>query len=218
MPNKKSTIDVAATDLAEIGSAKKRRSPSSGKRRASGSSSRPSASSVRAEASIAGAATRNMADHSSPTLHKVPRIGDVIGENNRFVVTQTLGAGGMGLVCRARDQQLDRSVAVKFVHRDHALPWAQLTALLRQEAKATAKLNHENIVSIFDIGAWGDVPFLVMEHLEGEPLLRVMRRGPISVERATEIMIDVLAGLDHAHRANVIHRDLKPGNVFIVKG
>jgi serine/threonine protein kinase/predicted ATPase len=218
MTIKKSTLDVAATDLAQ---------PESGVRRTSVSPVSP----VRARASRAqaspgvggarrsiGGETRNMMESAHGGEIKVPRIGDVIGERDRFVVTQTLGAGGMGLVCRARDQQLDRSVAVKFIHWDQKLPWQQLTALLRQEAKATAKLNHENIVSIFDIGAWGDVPFLVMEHLDGEPLLQLIRREPPTVERATEIMIDVLAGLDHAHRANIIHRDLKPGNVFIVKG
>jgi predicted ATPase len=149
---------------------------------------------------------------------EAPRVGDAIGENKRFVITQTLGAGGMGLVCGAHDQQLDRSVAVKFVHWDHLLSWDQLTALLRQEAKATAKLNHDNIVAIFDIGTWGSVPFLVMERLDGEPLQKLMSREPMSAERATEIMVDLLAGLDHAHRAKVIHRDLKPANVFIVHG
>jgi serine/threonine protein kinase/predicted ATPase len=215
MAEKKSTIDIAATDLAALVSSGNGKSR--GAVRATRRGTRPG-SSVQNAASRADVATRHMADGSDPGWIKVPRIGDAIGEKDRFIVTQTLGAGGMGLVCRARDQQLDRSVAVKFVHRDHHLPWQQLAALLRQEAKATAKLNHENIVSIFDIGAWGDVPFLVMEHLEGEPLLRLMRRGLLAVERATEIMIDVLTGLEHAHRANVIHRDLKPGNVFIVKG
>src|SRR5262249_11623603 len=89
---------------------------------------------------------------------KTPRVGDAIGEHGRFVVTETLGMGGMGIVCRARDQQLDRSVAVKFVQWNRTIRWSQLTALLRQEAKATAQLNHENIVSIFDIGTWGSVP------------------------------------------------------------
>src|SRR4051812_39470071 len=148
----------------------------------------------------------------------VPRPGEAIGERNRFNIIEALGTGGMGFVCRAHDRELDRNVAIKFIQRGHDLPWPQLTALLRQEAKATAKLNHENIVSIFDIGTWGRVPFLVMEHLEGETLSRMMRREPPSAERATEIMTDVLAGLDHAHRANVIHRDLKPSNVFIVQG
>jgi serine/threonine protein kinase/tetratricopeptide (TPR) repeat protein len=213
MTIKKSTLDVAATDLAQP------LTGVSGARRTSVSPVRPKAMRARAsQVAGAGAVTRSMVDGPGAGEIKVPRIGDVIGERDRFVVTQTLGAGGMGLVCRARDQQLDRSVAVKFIHWDQKLPWAQLTALLRQEAKATAKLNHENIVSIFDIGTWGEVPFLVMEHLEGEPLLQLIRREPLTVERATEIMVDVLTGLDHAHRANVIHRDLKPGNVFIVRG
>ncbi|HEX2689543.1 MAG TPA: protein kinase, partial [Kofleriaceae bacterium] len=218
MTGKKSTIDVAATDLAHLPDQRRTSRIPGQARPGRGDDATRRPALADASASLGEVATRAMAAGSDPGQIKVPRIGDTIGENSRFIVTQTLGVGGMGLVCRARDRQLDRSVAVKFVHRDHQLPWEQLAALLRQEAKATAKLNHENIVSIFDIGVWGDVPFLVMEHLDGEPLLRLMRRGPLHAERATEIMIDVLAGLEHAHRANVIHRDLKPGNVFIVQG
>src|SRR6185436_1519640 len=167
--------------------------------------------------SMEGPATPHVTD-DDPEQLKRPRVGDTIGERGRFVVTETIGMGGMGIVCRARDQQLDRSVAIKFVQWNRQIPWGQLTALLRQEAKATAQLSHENIVAIFDIGAWGNVPFLVMEHLEGEPLSQLMRREQLTTERVLEIMIDVLAGLSHAHQANVIHRDLKPSNVFIVKG
>jgi TOMM system kinase/cyclase fusion protein len=123
----------------------------------------------------------------------------------------------MASVFRALDRQLDRTVAVKFILKKRPLPWDQMVALLGQEAKALAQLNHENIVTIFDMGVWRRTPFLVMEYLEGEGLDVLLERQRLSPERAVEIMLQVACGLAHAHKCGIVHRDLKPPNVFILE-
>jgi serine/threonine protein kinase len=144
-------------------------------------------------------------------------LGDRIGEGARFEIVEKVGGGGMGHVFRAIDTHLDRTVAIKFILENGGLPLEQLVALLRREAKATAKLNHENIVAIFDMDAYEGVPFLVMELLDGQSLDAMMDRSRLGPLRATEIMIHVARGLAHAHANGIIHRDLKPSNVFILR-
>ncbi|HLL53272.1 MAG TPA: protein kinase, partial [Myxococcaceae bacterium] len=144
-----------------------------------------------------------------------PRVGDRLGPDGRFELLEKLGTGGMGVVFRAHDRQLDRAVAVKFV-RPARLSWEQLVEQLTQEAKANAKLNHENIVALFDLDTWNGAPFLVMELLQGRSLRELLAQERLSAERAIAIAIDVARGLAHAHRNGVVHRDLKPSNVFIL--
>ena len=144
-----------------------------------------------------------------------PAQSDRFGDQERFELLEELGTGGMGKVFRAHDHVLDRSVAIKFIFHASSLPVEELSALMRKEAKATARLSHENIVSIFDIGTYNQVPYLVMEHLRGETLDEVLRRERIAPLRVIEILIGVLRGLEHAHQHGLIHRDLKPANVLI---
>ncbi|WP_224241393.1 protein kinase domain-containing protein [Hyalangium gracile] len=149
------------------------------------------------------------------------RMGGVDGQ--RFEIQDRLGGGAMGVVLRARDKELQREVALKFLFPREVLVEVPLSALLRQEARAIAQLDHENIVRIFDVSEWEGasweprVPFLVMECLEGECLSALMQREQPSVQRALEIIGGVVAGLAHAHEHHVIHRDLKPGNVFLTR-
>ena len=148
----------------------------------------------------------------------LPLIGTRVGgeDGQRFELVDALGRGAMGAVFLARDHLLERTVAVKFVSRSHGQNQAE--ELFRQEARATARLNHENIVRVFDLGMWNGVPFLVMEHLAGQSLGSLMARGEaFDVLRATRILADVARGLRHAHRAGIVHRDLKPSNVFILE-
>jgi serine/threonine protein kinase/predicted ATPase len=144
--------------------------------------------------------------------------GDRIGRNKRFEITGRLGSGGMGVVFAAIDRQLERSVAIKFILPDPQIPRDQLVRILKREAMATARLRHDNIVAIFDIATWKRVPYLVMEHLEGDSLAQMLGQTRLSVLRATEVMIDVARGVSHAHENGIIHRDLKPSNVFVLKG
>ncbi|WP_160174598.1 protein kinase domain-containing protein [Archangium violaceum] len=139
-------------------------------------------------------------------------------EGRRFEILEPMGRGGMGQVFRARDATLRREVALKFL-----LPRPGFEELALAEARAVARLDHENIVRIFDVAEWSHtpgragVPFLVMEYLEGESLAGLLRRERPELRRALEILEAIAAGLAHAHERGIIHRDLKPGNVFLTR-
>jgi hypothetical protein len=139
--------------------------------------------------------------------------GDRLG---RYEILAPLGAGGMGEVFRAQDTVLGREVAVKVLLPDVADDPDRLERFER-EARAVATLKHPNILDIYDFGTQQGRPFAVMELLEGRSLHdRIWRdREPLSWERAAEIGSAVAAGLAAAHEKGVVHRDLKPGNIFL---
>ncbi|WP_239470839.1 protein kinase domain-containing protein [Archangium violaceum] len=156
-------------------------------------------------------------------LHHNPEIGAGLGgqDGRRFKILERLGGGAMGCVYLAWDEQLHRKVALKFL-----LPRRtdeEMTALLRQEARVIAQLDHENIVRLFDVSDWQPgpglprFPFLVMESLEGESLDSLMRHEKLELPRVLRILAEVAAGLAHAHAQHVVHRDLKPSNIFITQ-
>ncbi|MGZ3458746.1 MAG: serine/threonine-protein kinase, partial [Archangium sp.] len=149
------------------------------------------------------------------------RPGERLGGSDgcRFEILESLGEGAMGQVFRARDEELQRVVALKFL-----FPREELAGMGLREARAIARLDHENIVRIFDVSEWSSgpgeptVPFLVMECLSGESLTDLVRRErQLPLGRTLEIMRDVAAGLAHAHAHDIVHRDLKPTNVFITR-
>jgi tetratricopeptide (TPR) repeat protein/predicted Ser/Thr protein kinase len=135
-------------------------------------------------------------------------IGTVL--NNRYQVKAELGRGGMGVVYRAHDTLLERDVAVKLLSRQ-ALG-SEGRARLLHEARATAKLNHPNIVSVYDAGEVDGAPFIVMELVEGASL---HERRPEGLHEILAIARQVCAALEHAHAYGVIHRDIKPENVAL---
>ena len=159
-----------------------------------------------------------------PALFRKPAAGERLGgsDGRRFEILSELGEGGMGQVFRARDAELQRVVALKFFRpREDAGADGSLEQL-RQEARAIARLDHENIIRVFDVGEWVGasweprIPFLIMECLEGESLASLLRRERrLGVRRSLEVMGGVAAGLAHAHDRHIVHRDLKPSNVFI---
>ncbi len=173
------------------------------------------------EAEFGDSLLQQVAQVSVPV--RVPGRGEWMGgpTGRRFEILEQLGGGAMGVVFRARDTELQREVALKFLLPREGLVHEPMSELLRREARTIAQLNHENIVRIHDVGEWQGaswqvrVPFLVMECLEGECLATLIQRERISPRRALEILSAVAAGLAHAHEHHVIHRDLKPGNVFI---
>ena len=127
-----------------------------------------------------------------------------------YEIIAPIGAGGMGEVYRARDTRLDRSVAVKVLPAQFAND-AQLKLRFEREARTISQLSHPHICTLFDVGA----NYLVMELLDGETLADRLSRGAIPVAEAVRIGIQMADGLDRAHRAGVVHRDLKPGNVML---
>src|SRR5437016_3701969 len=131
-----------------------------------------------------------------------------------YQVLDTLGQGGMGVVYKARDQQLDRLVAIKVLTADRVAN-AERQLRFVQEAKAASALNHPNIVTVHDIGHADGVDFIVMEFLSGRTLDRVIPRGGLKPAELLKYAISVADGLSRAHAAGIIHRDLKPGNIMI---
>ena len=135
--------------------------------------------------------------------------------NDRYLVGDRIARGGMASVFRAVDRRLDRDVAIKVMH--HGLgDDQQFTDRFVREAKSAAKLNHRNVVSVFDQGRDGDVTYLVMEYVPGRTLRDLMRdEAPMPPYRALELLEQVLVALSAAHAAKIIHRDVKPENVLI---
>jgi hypothetical protein len=140
-------------------------------------------------------------------------IGELIG--GRYEVEDLVGTGGMSSVYRARDNVLERQVALKILH-DHFSSDPEYVERFRREARAIAGLNHPNIVTIIDRGELGRHQFIVFEHVAGENLKDVVRRrGPLPVDEAVAVTTQVARGLAFAHEHGVVHRDVKPQNVLI---
>jgi TolB-like protein/Flp pilus assembly protein TadD/predicted Ser/Thr protein kinase len=135
--------------------------------------------------------------------------GTVIG---RFEILRELGRGGFGVVYEARDRDLGRQVAVKVVRPGRI---TEEEGKVSREAEAIARLAHPNLVTLYDVGQREGQPFLVFELLRGKTLDLKIEEGPLPVQEAVHIAIEVARGLAHAHAEGVIHRDLKPANVFI---
>ena len=131
-----------------------------------------------------------------------------------YTVAGPLGAGGMGEVYRARDTRLGRDVALKLLPAS-AIADADRLQRFEQEARATAALNHPNILALFDIGRSEHGPFLVTELLEGETLRTALERGALPIRKALDVAAQVARGLAAAHERGIVHRDLKPDNVFV---
>ena len=131
-----------------------------------------------------------------------------------YLVLSVLGAGGMAEVYRARDTRLGRDVALKVVNAALAGN-PELVQRFEQEARVAGSLKHPNVVAVYDVGQHEGVPYFVTELLEGESLRQRMTRGRIPVQTALEWGAQLARGLAAAHARGVIHRDVKPENVFV---
>jgi serine/threonine-protein kinase len=136
----------------------------------------------------------------------------------RYVIQSELGRGAMGVVYKATDSVLERTVAVKTVNitleREYAEKYEQR---FYQEAKAAGGLNHPNIVTVHDVGKAGDVVYMAMEYIEGVELRTLIGEGrPLRVAQAVSIAAQVAEGLAFAHQRGVVHRDVKPANIMVV--
>src|ERR1700761_1396960 len=140
-------------------------------------------------------------------------IGTVL--SGRYRLEAKLGSGGMSTVYLAKDETLDRPVAVKLMHREMSEQPDQLERF-RQEARSVAKISHPNVVSVIDAGEDGGYPYIVFEYVEGETLkARINRVGALDVQESLAYAIEVARGLTVAHARNMVHRDIKPQNVLI---
>src|SRR6478735_8078091 len=140
-------------------------------------------------------------------------IGTVL--SGRYRLEAKLGSGGMSTVYLARDETLDRPVAIKVMHREMSEQADQLQRF-RQEARAVAKLAHPNVVGVIEAGEDGGYPYIVLEYVEGETLKqRIARLGALDVQEALAYTIEVARGLTMAHARQMLHRDIKPQNILI---
>ncbi|HEY1552245.1 MAG TPA: serine/threonine-protein kinase, partial [Kofleriaceae bacterium] len=162
---------------------------------------------MRTRLDAAGASALTTVDDDGHAVWSITP-GQRIGQ---YEVIRELGRGGMGQVMLARDMRLGRRVAMKFLATDSQ----ELAARFVAEARTTAQVNHENIVVIHEVGEVADVPYMVLEYLEGATLRKSLDGERIASGRAIEIAIAIVRALVRAHAEGIVHRDLKPENVFI---
>jgi serine/threonine-protein kinase len=140
-------------------------------------------------------------------------VGELLGD--RYELEELVGSGGMSSVYRAHDRLLDRKVALKILHEHHGVDEASVERF-RREARAVASVSHPNVVTVIDRGEQDGRQFIVFEYVEGENLKRLVEReGPLPVEQALELVLQIARGLSFAHREGLVHRDVKPQNVLL---
>src|SRR5262249_1706703 len=134
----------------------------------------------------------------------------------RYEIVERIGRGGMGMIFKAHDPVLDRTVALKVISPEIEVT-DELRARFFREAQACARLAHPNIVTVYDMGEENGRLFIVMEFLEGFELRRLItQRKPLALEEKLSVMVQVCDGLHYAHQRGIVHRDIKPGNIFLV--
>jgi serine/threonine protein kinase/tetratricopeptide (TPR) repeat protein len=141
--------------------------------------------------------------------------GKMIGQTiSHYKILEKLGEGGMGVVYKAEDTKLKRTVALKFLS-PQALGTEDEKARFIHEAQSAAALNHPNICTVYEIDEREGQPFIAMEYIEGQSLKGIIASGPLKLGEAQNIAVQIAEGLHEAHRRNIVHRDIKPANIMI---
>ena len=133
---------------------------------------------------------------------------------SRYRIVVPLGSGGMGIVYKAQDIRLQRMVALKFL-REPGSSDPEAVQRFEREARAVSALSHPNICTLYDVGEYEDRPFLVLELLDGQTLQMRIQRGPLPLDEILDLGIQVADALDSAHGRGIIHRVIKPANIFL---
>jgi serine/threonine-protein kinase len=142
----------------------------------------------------------------------MPKVGDVIAD--KYTIEQLIGLGGMGAVFAATHKFTGKRVALKWMLPELAQDVDAVQRFMR-EAHAAGRINHPNVVDVYDVGQHEDSYFLVMEYLHGEPLTSALARRDMSSSELLQLMLPAMRGVAAAHRQGVVHRDLKPDNIFL---
>ena len=143
-----------------------------------------------------------------------PPPGQIEDRIGGYEVLELVGAGGMGKVYRARQTSMDRIVALKVLHKHLTADPAFIEQFVR-EAQSAGKLDHRNVIHVYDVGHEGDTYFFSMEFVEGVPLSRLLQQGPLPPRQAVDIALAVAEGLEYAHEQGIVHGDVKPHNIMI---
>jgi serine/threonine protein kinase len=144
----------------------------------------------------------------------MPRVGDIVA--GKYRIESVIGEGGMGAVFAATHTVTEKRVALKWMRPDLVGQHGAVQRFMR-EAQAAGRLNHPNVVDIYDIGEHDGSPFLVMEYLQGEPLGAALERALLSPHQVVRYLLPAMRGVSAAHAKGVVHRDLKPDNIFLCK-
>src|SRR5437762_4795211 len=151
---------------------------------------------------------------TAPQIKKVPRPAKTLANFGDYELLEEIGRGGQGVVYRARQKSLNRTVALKVIGLGHWATEAHLKRF-RREAEAAASLEHPGIVPIHEVGEREGTCYFSMGFIEGDQLDAVVRREPMSVRRAAELIAKVARTVHYAHEHHILHRDIKPGNILL---
>ncbi len=147
------------------------------------------------------------------TVSKDPLVGTTL--DDRYLIEGVIGRGGMGVVYRARQQNMDKDMAIKMLY-SHKVSEPEAIKRFHREAKTVTAVRHHHIINLYDFGMYQNQPYLVMDYLEGKSLKDILKdEGALSFERAGRVFEQVLDALASAHESNLVHRDLKPENIML---
>lgn len=175
-----------------------------------------------AQASSPDAAKSAASQAPGPQLRKKrkkpdPLIGRTIGD--RYLIERRIGAGGMGVVYKAKQGAVDRDIAIKVLlakAMDDEEEYDTLVRRFHLEARAASRLNHPNTITVYDFGQDDGLLYIAMEFLDGSSLEGTLKQGALPAQRAVRIIMQVCHSLSEAHKKNIVHRDIKPDNIFLI--